>query len=90
LKNSKRELLMAALLVNPTVREAAAAAGVPEATAYNMLREPVFADEYKQRKRQTVTEASDYIISKISAATRVIDEIMVDTGAPPQVRLNAA
>ena len=90
MKNSKRELLLSALLTSPTVRDAAATVGIPETTAYNWLRKPDFADEYKQRKRQAVAEASDYLQSRINAATQIIDEIMNDDETPPQVRLNAA
>jgi len=73
LKNSKRELLLSALLIIPTVREAAASVGIPETTAYNHLRDPVFAQEYKQRKRQAVSEASSYLQLKteISLKTRM-------------------
>ena len=90
MKSSKRELLLAALLVNPTVREAAASVGIPETTSYNHLRDPDFAQEYKQRKRQVVSEASSYLQLKISAATQIIDDLMTDNEVPPQVRLNAA
>ena len=90
MKNSKRELLLSALLANPTVKEAAASVGVPETTAYNWLRKPDFAAEYRKRKRQAITEASDYLQSRINAATQIIDEIMNDHETPPQVRLNAA
>jgi len=90
LKNSKRELLLSALLTNPTVKQAAASVGIPETTAFNWLRDPDFSAEYKQRKRQAVNEASDYLQSRISAATRTIDDLMSDENIPPQVRLNAA
>jgi transposase len=90
LKNNKRELLLSALLANPTIKAAAASVGIPETTAYNWLRKPDFSQEYKQRKRQAAAEASDYIQSKISAATQIIDKIMNDTDTPPQTRLNAA
>jgi len=90
MKNSKREILLSALILHPTVREAAAAAGIPETTAYTWLRKPDFNAEYKRRKKQLVTEASDNIILKMNEATRVIKEIMRDTDAPPQTRLNAA
>jgi len=63
---------------------------VPETTAYNWLRDPEFSTEYKKRKRQTVAEASDFMQSKINAATKVIDELMTDTETPPQTRLSAA
>ena len=90
MKNNKREMLLSALLTNPTVREAAEAAGIPETTAYNWLRREDFAEEYKQRKRQAVAEASDYLQSRMNAATQIITEIMNDADAPSQVRLNAA
>jgi len=90
LKNSKREILLAALLANPTVRAAAEAAGVPETTAFTWLRNPDFADEYKQRKRQAVAEASDFLQSRINLAVQIITEIMSDDDVPPQTRLNAA
>jgi len=83
-------MLLSALLTNPTVREAAEAAGIPETTAYNWLRREDFAEEYKQRKRQAVAEASDYLQSRMNAATQIITEIMNDADAPSQVRLNAA
>ncbi|MCL2035437.1 MAG: hypothetical protein FWG94_12020 [Oscillospiraceae bacterium] len=90
MKNSKRELLLSALLTSPTIKAAAESVGIPETTAYNWLRKPEFADEYKQRKRQAVAEASDYLQSRISAATQIVDGIMSDTAIAPQVRLNAA
>lgn len=90
MKNSKREQLLAALLVAPTVKQAAQSIGMPETTAFSWLRKPEFAEEYKTKKRQTVAEASDYIMSRISAATAIIDNIMNDTETPAQVRLNAA
>ena len=90
MKNSKRELLLAALLTNPTVKEAAASVNIPETTAYNWLRRPDFAEEYKQRKRRAVSEASDYLQAKINEATQIIVEIMGDADTPSQVRLNAA
>ena len=90
MKNSKHELLLSALLSCPTIKEAAISTGIPEATCYRWLRDPQFDAEYKSRKRQAIAEASAFLQSKISAATRIIDEIMNDILTPPQVRLNAA
>jgi len=89
-KNAKRDLFLSALLVNPTVKDAAASVRIPITTAFNILREQDFADEYERRKRQAVAEASDYLRLRINAAARIIDEIMNDNDAPPQTRLNAA
>ena len=90
MKNSKRELLLAALLTNPTVKEAAASISMPETTAYNWLRKPDFSEEYRRRKRQAVSEASDYLQKKISEAAQVIITIMNNADAPSQTRLSAA
>ena len=37
MKNSKRELLLSALIASPTIREAARVAGIPESTAATPL-----------------------------------------------------
>lgn len=90
MKNNKRELLLSALLTHPTVREAAQAVSIPETTVYNWLRKPDFAEEYRQRKRQTVAEASDYLASRINAAVGIINDLMLDKKISSRVRLDAA
>ena len=90
MNSSKRELLLSALIANPTIKAAAASVGIPETTAYNWLRKPDFAEVYRQRKRQAVSEASDYLQSRISAAVRVIDGLMNDQRVSPRTRLDAA
>ena len=90
MKNAKREMIMAALLINPTVREAAIASGVPQSTIFNWLRDEGFNKEYNERKRQAVNEAGDFLQSKMTAAAMIIDELMHDVSTPPLVRLNAA
>ena len=90
MKNSKRELLLSALLTNPTIKQAAASVDVPESTAYNWLRDPEFSAEYKQRKRQAVEEASDFLQSRINEAAGVIAGLMNDTKVSPRTRLDAA
>ena len=90
IKNSKRELLLAALLTSPTIRQAAASVNVPERTVYAWLSEPDFKADYEKQKRQAVTEAADYLKSRMNAAAQVVDSIMTDVTTPPNVRLNAA
>ena len=90
MKNSKRELILTALLSNPTVREASASIGVPEQTIYSWLRKPDFKKEYDERRRQLVDDTSNYLQVKLNEATATIFELMDDKEAPAQTRLNAA
>ena len=90
LNSAKRELLLAALISSPTVKRAAEAAGVPETTVYNWLRREDFAEEYRKRKRQAVSEASDFLQSRINEAAQVITGLMNDTKVSPRTRLDAA
>ena len=89
MKSSKRELLLSALLTNPTVREAAASVDVPETTAYNWLRNPDFVREYQQRKREAISEASSFLQSRISEATGIVCSIMRNEKVSPRTRLEA-
>lgn len=90
MKNSKRELILTALLSNPTIREASTAIGVPEQTIYTWLRKPDFKQEYDERRRHLVDDASNYLQIKLSEATGTIFGIMNDEETPSQTRLNAA
>ena len=90
MKNSKRELLLSALLTHATVREAAASVNIPETTAYNHLRDPEFNAEYRQRKRQAVAEASDFLQSRLNEAAQVTRALMNDKKMSGRTRLDAA
>jgi len=89
-KNSKRELLLSALLTHATVREAAASVGIPETTAYNHLRDAEFSAEYRQRKREAVAEASAFLQFRLTEAAGVIQFLMNDTKQSGRTRLDAA
>ena len=89
MKNSKRELLLAALLTHATIREAAASVGIPETTAYNHLRDPDFAQEYTQRKRDALAEASSFLRSRINEASQIVCNIMRDGKVSARTRLDA-
>ena len=90
MKNSKRELILTALLSNPTVREASAAVGVPEQTIYSWLRKPEFKAEYEKRKRELMDDTRSYLQVRLQEANAVVFSIMHDSEAPSQTRLNAA
>lgn len=90
MKNNKQELILTALLTNPTIRQAAASIAVPETTIYTWLRKPEFKVEYERRKRELVDNTRSYLQIKLQEATDTIYKIMKDGEAPSQTRLNAA
>jgi len=90
LKNNKQELILSALLTNPTVKQASASIGVPETTIYTWLRKPAFKAEYERRKKELVDNTRSYLQVKLQEATSTIYEIMMNDEVPSQTRLNAA
>jgi hypothetical protein len=70
---SKQESLIAALLSEPTHADAAAKAGVSEATLYRWLRLPAFQVSYRQARRQLVEGA----VGRIQAAAgQAVDTLL--------------
>jgi len=90
LNNSRREILLAALLTYPTVREAAAATNISESAIYAWLKKDDFKAELNARRSELVTDTKNYLQSRLREVTDTIFAIMNDTGASPQTRLNAA
>lgn len=64
-KESNKPKALIALLNTKSVRDAAKACRLSEATIYRYLREPGFASQYREARRQTVENA----ISDLQRAT---------------------
>lgn len=90
LKNSKREILLNALVSCPTIRAAAEMTGISESAIYIWLKKDDFKTELDRRRAEIVTETKNYLQSRLREVTDTIFTIMNDTTAAPQVRLNAA
>jgi len=90
LKNSKREILLNALLTHPTVREASVAAGISESAIYTWLKKDDFKAELNERRSELVIDTKNYLQSRLMETADVIFKIMNDKAAAPQTRLNAA
>lgn len=63
--SSRQEVLIAALLTEPTYAAAAAKAGVAETTVYRWLHMPSFRDAYRRARREVVEAA----VGRLQAAT---------------------
>lgn len=90
MKNSRREILLAALLTYPTIREAAGATGISESTIYAWLKKDDFKAELERRRGELVIDTKNHLQSRLREVTDTILDIMSDKDTPPQTRLNAA
>jgi uncharacterized membrane protein len=86
----KDELIISALLSNPTVRAAATACGVSETQIYARLRTPAFKEKYDSARRELLEQSTAYIQGIVSEAIQKMRDVMHDPDASQQVQLNAA
>lgn len=86
----KDDLVIAALLSNPTVKAASAACGVCETQIYARLRKPAFKERYDAARREVLQQSAAYIQGMVSEAITKMRSVMNDPDASPQVQLNAA
>lgn len=86
----KDELVIAALISNPTVRAASAACGISETQIYARLRQPAFKQKYDATRRELLAQSTAYIQGMVSDAIRKMYDVMNDPNASQQVQLNAA
>jgi hypothetical protein len=88
--NSKQSKAIAALLEEPTIAKAAAAAGVAQATLYRWLHEPAFHRAYMHARWKTVQQSIARVQSFTSEAASVLRNIMNNTALPAYARVAAA
>ncbi len=87
---NKDELIIAALISNPTVKAAAAACGVSETAIYDRLRKDEFKKRYAEARYQLIEQSTAFMQGLVGEATAKMRDIMNDPNAAPQVQLNAA
>ena len=84
------DMVLAALLSNPTIKAAAQACGISETQIRVRLRTPAFVDRYNEARREMLQQSVSYVNSIVSEAIEKMRTIMHDPDAPPQTQLNAA
>lgn len=89
-KNRKDEKLIAALLISPTVKDAAAAVGMSESTVYKKLNDEAFDKKYAAARMSLLEQTTAYLQGMTAEAVDKIREIMNDPETPRQTALNAA
>lgn len=86
----RREQLIAALLNQPNLEKAAAAAGISLSTAYRIRKTPEFQAEYLQARRDVVSQAGARLQQGCGAAISILLQTMVDRNSPPACRVRAS
>lgn len=84
------ETIIAALLEQGTVKEAAVVAGVSPRTIYDRMKDKGFKAEYKLAKADITRQAVHNINSKIAGAINAVSDIMNDRQVNAAIRLQAA
>lgn len=90
MRKNNDDRIIAALLSNSTVREAAEVAGVSERTIYSRLKEKEFKASLEKARRELWKGHTQALQGQLGKAIDTIVEIMDGDDVPPQVRLNAA
>ena len=85
-----REKAMAALLSSDTQTEAAKKIGVTPRTLRGYLADPEFSDEYKQRKRQLISDATRQLQRSYRDAIEALHTIVTNEKSSEAGRISAA
>jgi len=88
-KSRKLEQLIAALLVSPTIADAAKVAGIGDKTARRWLRDPDFAEQYRQARRSCMDQATAQLQQAMSESVETLREIQAG-GESEAARVSAA
>jgi len=86
----KQEQAVAALLVYPTLEEAAEAAGISKATLWRWTQRDDFQAIYRAARRRAVSQAIGRLQQASQKAVNALEEVMADSGCPPAARVSAA
>ena len=86
----KQEEVIAALLTQRNVEEAARTAGIGTRTLMRWLQMPEFQKAYRQARRDAYSQAVARLQQGTSAAATTFLKTMIDPGVPASVRLRAA
>jgi hypothetical protein len=86
----KRDQYIVALLENPTLEKAAAAAGVSSVTLSRAMQQPEFMEAYREARREAFSQSVARLQHASNAAVGTLLRVMTDRGAPASSRVRAA
>ena len=86
----KKDKILKALMISKDISEASKVAGVTRKTIYSYLKDEDFIIAYRNLKRTQIREISEKISCGVVSAAKFLIEILNDTSAPINVKLNAS
>ena len=81
---------LAALLVSPTISEAANSCGLHERTVRRYLEEPEFRAAYLEARRAAVSQVTAQLQAAGGETVEALRDVMGDKAAPASARVSAA
>lgn len=88
-KSRKSEQFIAALLSNPTIEAAAKSAGISDATAWRWLKDPKFAEQYRDARREAMRQTTARLQEAAGESVECLREVQRD-GESESARVSAA
>jgi hypothetical protein len=88
--NAKQHRAISGLLSEPSIRQAAKVADVPEKTLFNWLKNADFDAAYRAARRESVQQATARLQYASSAAVSILCQLMVKETVHASIRLSAA
>lgn len=87
--NISNEIVISALLSEPTISKAAERCGLSQRQIYERMRQGGFKKEYSQAKKDILESVANSLQTRLTAAVETEMQIMQDSENSPQIRLNA-
>ena len=86
----KQEQAIAALLMAPTIQQAAHAAAISEPTLARWLKREDFQAAYRAARREAMQQAIGHVQQVSGEAVQTLRAVMLDGDAPASARVTAA
>lgn len=87
---AKQELALRAIISHPTLKEAARAAGVSDATLWRYMQDEEFSKRLREARRDALSHTAVRIQQASSEAVTVLRDVMLKEDSPASARITAA
>lgn len=88
--SAKQELALRALISHPTLKDAAAAAGISESTLWRYKQDPQFSRRLREARREAVGHAVQCLQPVAGDAVTFLHNLILNKEAPAAPRVTAA
>ncbi len=83
------ELVMLALLENPSISAASRSSGVNRGTIYKYLNDESFAREYRKRRSEMFTATTGLLVKASAVATKVLVDMILSPSTADTAKVSA-